>query len=139
VRCPPLRSAVQHTHPRPNTDITGRNSNWAKAARQGKTGSRGREAARQNAPSGTKIEQTKRKTCAARELVYSESNHLAGREVRRIRHCEVTDPRHQHSTRRKKRCRSDQTQPACAVPIDSCAAPNLSGESHADPIPERNS
>jgi hypothetical protein len=62
----------------------------------------------------------------------------ARREVRRARNREVTDPHYRHPTRGEKRCKCDQTQPACAVPTDSCAAPNLSGESHADPLPERN-
>ena len=51
---------------------------WRKPRSTNKTGSREREKAPQKTTSGTKIKQTKRKTCAAAELVYSESNHLRG-------------------------------------------------------------
>src|SRR5258708_26367719 len=63
----------------------------------------------------------------------------AGREVRRPCNCGVTDPRHQHSTRGKSAAGATSLNQRAQYQSTHAQHPTFQVNSHADPIPERNS
>src|SRR5579859_4753531 len=63
----------------------------------------------------------------------------AGREVRRSRNYGVTDPRHQHSKRGTRAAGATRLNQRAQYQSTHAQHPTFQVNSHADPIPERNS